>query len=47
MAKYALNPKQTKLDAMQLKLKKNKKVTEAETLVNKNKKKRHMPKIGK
>ena len=31
---------------MQLKLKKEKKVTEAEKLVDKNKKKRHMPKIG-
>ena len=47
MAKYSLTSKQTKLDAMQLKLKKNSKVAAAKQLLNKDKKKRNLPKTGK
>ena len=47
MAKYSTALKKTTEDAMQRKLRKEKQFKRAEELVNKNKKKRNMPKIGK
>jgi hypothetical protein len=47
MAKYAIKPAKQKEDAMQRKLRKDKALKKARKLVNKDKKKRHMPKIGK